>query len=269
MNTFRIDCDLAYEFPKPVDLIFHLRVAHNDAQTIVSEALDIDSKPEIDEFEDAQAQNRFFRFRAEPGKMRLRYRAVVRVKPQVIDPTLPEIQVGKLPPEVLHYLMPTRYCESDELLRLAMRSFGQCEPGHARVQAIVDWIKAEVEYVPGSTGPTTTATDILLSRAGVCRDFSHLGISLCRAMNIPARIVSAYAIFNDPQEEPDFHAIFEAYLGGRWVMFDATEMAALDRIVRIGTGRDAKDVAFATIFGAANMLSMKPQITLEAATKAG
>jgi len=96
------------------------------------------------------------------------------------------------------------------------------------------------------------------NRAGVCRDFAHLGVTLCRAVNIPARLVVGYSQFDEPP--PDFHAVFEAWLGGEWVMFDATRMAPVDGIVRIAMGRDAKDVAFATIFGPAVMTSMNPLI---------
>jgi transglutaminase-like putative cysteine protease len=105
----------------------------------------------------------------------------------------------------------------------------------------------------------TTARDVFNQRAGVCRDFAHLGVTFCRALNIPARLVVGYAQFDDPP--PDFHAVFEAYLGGRWVLFDATHMSPIDDVVRIATGRDAKDVAFATIYGPATMLSMAPLVS--------
>jgi transglutaminase-like putative cysteine protease len=110
--------------------------------------------------------------------------------------------------------------------------------------------------MPGFSNSTTTAQEVFVQRAGVCRDVAHLGITLCRALNIPARLVVGYVNFNEPPQ--DFHAVFEAWLGdgadGRWVLFDGTRMASIDRLVRIGTGRDAKDVAFATIFGGVQML---------------
>ena len=113
-----------------------------------------------------------------------------------------------------------------------------------------------MDYQVGLTQSTTTACDVFLHRAGVCRDFAHLGITFCRALSIPARLVAGYANFNQPP--PDFQAVFEAYLGHRWVMFDATRMAPLDELVRITSGRDAKDLAFATLFGPATMVSMSP-----------
>jgi transglutaminase-like putative cysteine protease len=99
---------------------------------------------------------------------------------------------------------------------------------------------------------------VFVQRAGVCRDFAHLAVTFCRALNIPARLVVGYARFVEPP--PDFHAVFEAWLGGRWVMYDATRMAPLDSLVRIAVGRDAKDVAFATIYGPATMVAMSPLV---------
>jgi transglutaminase-like putative cysteine protease len=163
-----------------------------------------------------------------------------------------------LPDAVLHNLMPTRYCESDLLARAAQKIFGDTLPGHGRVQAISDWIHEHVDYELGTTVPTTTACDVFRQRAGVCRDFAHLGITFCRALNIPARLVAGYAHFEEPP--PDFHAVFEAWLGDEWVMFDPTRLVDPDDMVRIAVGRDAKDVAFATLFGPATMTSMTPLI---------
>jgi transglutaminase-like putative cysteine protease len=119
------------------------------------------------------------------------------------------------------------------------------------VQAIADWIHDSIVYEPGISDSTTTAREVFVERAGVCRDFAHLGITFCRALNIPARLVVGYVWFDEPPQ--DFHAVFEAWLGGQWVLFDATRMAPVDRLVRVGTGRDAKDVAFCTFFGPVRM----------------
>lgn len=163
-----------------------------------------------------------------------------------------------MPDELLHNLNPTRYCESDHLSRAAQSLFGQLPRGLSRVQAVVDWIHTHIAYQIGTSNATTTARDVFVQRAGVCRDFAHLGVTFCRALNIPARLVVGYANFDEPP--PDFHAVFEAFLGGRWVLFDATRMSPIDDLVRIATGRDAKDVAFATIFGPATMLLIAPLI---------
>jgi transglutaminase-like putative cysteine protease len=119
------------------------------------------------------------------------------------------------------------------------------------VRAIEGWIHDSIGYLPGFSNSTTTAQEVFVQRAGVCRDFAHLGITMCRALNIPARLVVGYVHFEEPPQ--DFHAVFEAWLDGRWVIFDPTRMAPIDRLVRVGTGRDAKDVAFATIFGDVRM----------------
>jgi len=164
---------------------------------------------------------------------------------------LAEVPVNQVPDEILHYMMPTRYCESDLMSRCAQQLFGDLAPGIGRVQAVVDWIHESIAYEPGSSDSTTTAREVFVERAGVCRDFAHLGITFCRALNIPARLVVGYVWFDEPPQ--DFHAVFEAWLGGQWVLFDPTRMAPVDRLVRVGTGRDAKDVAFCTIFGAVTM----------------
>ena len=170
---------------------------------------------------------------------------------QPLDPQAQELPIADLPDELLHNLNPTRYCESDHLSQETQAMFGQWPRGLSRVQAIVDWIHQNIAYQVGTTNAMTTARDVLANRTGVCRDFAHLGVTFCRALNIPARLVVGYARFDEPP--PDFHAMFEAYLGGRWVMFDATHMSPIDNLVRVATGRDAKDVAFATIYGPATM----------------
>ena len=130
------------------------------------------------------------------------------------------------------YLFPSRYCQSDRLGRLAWDLFGTIENPHEKVVAIADWIHDNVEYLRGSTDSMTSAYDTVTQRTGVCRDFSHLGIALCRALNIPARYFSGYAYELEP---PDFHACFECFIGGSWVVFDATRLAHLNGLVRIGT----------------------------------
>jgi transglutaminase-like putative cysteine protease len=147
---------------------------------------------------------------------------------------------------VLPYLYPSRYCQSDNLSRFAWRQFGAIATGHERVTAVCNWIYEYVDYLAGSSDSGTSAHDTFTQRAGVCRDFAHLGISFCRALGIPARFVSAYGWKLTPQ---DFHAVFEAYLGGRWYLFDATRLCPIDGIVRIGVGRDAADTSFATFYG--------------------
>jgi transglutaminase-like putative cysteine protease len=182
------------------------------------------------------------------------YKADVEVHAaHLADADLPEMPVNQVPDTVLRHLLPTRFCESDLLASFARERFGQLPPGIGRVRAVVQWVQDTIAYQPGSTCGTTTALEVVEQKAGVCRDFAHVGITLCRALNIPARLVAGYVWFDEPPQ--DFHAVFEAWLGGQWVLFDPTGMAPVDRLVRIGTGRDAKDVAFATLFGDIQMTS--------------
>jgi len=190
--------------------------------------------------------------------LRVDYRAQVALGSQPATAPAAEWPIGRLPDAVLPDLLPTRYCESDRLGTAARQLFGAIEPGLPRVQAICHWLRQNIEYRIGSTQSTTSALDVFTQRAGVCRDFAHLGISFCRALNIPARLVSGYAAF--PEPPPDFHAVFEAFLGGRWRLFDPTELAPVDALVRIAQGRDAKDVAFATLYGAARLDLLSPQV---------
>jgi len=254
MHLSTVETVLEYQVEAATHFCFNIEAARWPTQTIASECLAVSSGVDLHHFIDEGRGNRFFRFDAPPGPLLVNYRAQVQVQPQRVAGDLPEEPVGRLPDEVFQYLLPTRYCESDLLARTAQELFGREPAGIARVRRIVQWIREQIAYRPGSTTTTTTAQDVLAQRAGVCRDFAHLGITLCRALNIPARIVVGYVWFDEPPQ--DFHAVFEAWLGGRWVLFDPTGMAPVDRLVRIGTGSDAKDVAFSTFFGTVTMTRM-------------
>jgi transglutaminase-like putative cysteine protease len=192
------------------------------------------------------------------GEVDICYSATVQVDMPFRNPSFSEMRIADLPSDVLPYLLPSRYCESDLLSAMAQRTFGQLPQGFNRVEAICEWIHTNIAYEAGSSKPSTTARDVLANRAGVCRDFAHLGVALCRALNIPARFVVGYSEFADPP--PDFHALFEAYLEGQWVLFDATRLAPIEKLVRLGTGTDAKDVAFATIYGTVEMRYLRPLV---------
>jgi transglutaminase-like putative cysteine protease len=245
-----VETVLEYDVKAPTHFCFNLEAAHWPTQEIISERLAVSSGVAVHSFTDPGSGNRFFRFDASPGPLLVDYKAEVQVQSEHVD-DLPETPVSEVPDEIFHYLMPTRYCESDLMGAVAQQMFGNEQPGISRVRKIVDWIHDSIQYRPGSSTSTTTAQEVFVQRAGVCRDFAHLGITLCRALNIPARLVVGYVWFDEPPQ--DFHAIFEAWIGGRWVLFDPTGMAPVDRVVRIGTGRDAKDVAFSTFFGAVEM----------------
>lgn len=256
--TLDIDCMLAYELDGDCEFLFMVHPAEHPLQTLVEEELRLEPRVPHRILVDAQSGNRLLRLRAGAGTLRLQYRARVRRRADEDCSDAPELPVSELPDEVLRYLLPTRYCESDLLGAVARQTFGALSPGHQRVRSICHWVQQNIEYRIGSTDATSTARDVFLQRAGVCRDFAHLAIAFCRALNIPARLVSGYARFDEPP--PDFHAVFEAYLGGRWVLFDPTQMVPVDQLVRVAHGLDAKDIAFATIYGPARMTAMSPEV---------
>jgi transglutaminase-like putative cysteine protease len=218
---------------------------------VVEESLSVSQQVPLHEYTDFATGGRFLRVSALPGEFTLRYRGVVDVLHRVDDPAMvAEIPVRDLPGAVLPYLYPSRYCESDVLNAFAMSQFGTLWQGHARVQAICEWVQRHVAFVSGSSSGTTSAAQTLQQRQGVCRDFAHLMIALCRAINIPARFTTGLDYGADPALGPtDFHAYVEAYLGGRWYMFDPSGTAIPMGFVRLSSGRDAADSAFASIFG--------------------
>ncbi len=199
-------------------------------------------------------ENRCERFAIEPGTSRIAYDAelVLTDPADVIEPDAPEIPAASLPDEVLSFVMPSRFCLPDELGNEAWQRFGELAPGWARVQAVVDFVHENLEWVPGASNPWTTAADAYRAGQGVCRDFAHLAITFCRALNIPARYVFGYLpdVGVPPPPEPmDFAAWFEAYLDGQWHTFDARNNTPRIGRVVVGRGRDAVDVALITSFG--------------------
>jgi transglutaminase-like putative cysteine protease len=251
MHLSTVETVLEYSVLAPTHFCFNIEAAHWPTQKILSERLSISSGVAPHRHADPRSGNRFIRFDAEPGPLRVDYKAEVEVHTPAADVALRETPVAQIPDEIFPYLLATRYCESDVLCGEVVRLFGNIAPGYSRVRAIEEWIRKEIRYQAGSTNSNTTAQEAFEQRTGVCRDFAHLGITFCRALNIPARIVVGYVWFDEPPQ--DFHALFEAWLDGHWVLFDPTGMAPVDRVVRIGTGRDAKDVAFATMFGQLQM----------------
>jgi transglutaminase-like putative cysteine protease len=177
------------------------------------------------------------------------------------------VEIACLPPQVLAMLFPSRYCESDRLAQAAQDLFGSTQGGAQTVYAICDWMREKVLYEYGHTDANTSAVDIFIERAGVCRDFSHLAISFCRALNIPARYAAGYCLELDP---PDFHAYFQAYLAtesggqdnepGRWYSFDATWQGLRRGLVNISVGRDAVDTSMLTFFGTAQLVEQSVSV---------
>ena len=258
MHTATIDLQLDYEVTYPAHFLFNIEAAFAEGHRVVSERLSITPSTKVRTFSDERTGNRFVRLDAPKGILSVNYNAQVELTPRVTPLHLDEALVTAVPDDVLRYLMPSRYCESDILSRASQQLFGHLSHGLSRVKAIEDWIHASIYYLPGFSNSMTTAQEVFVQRAGVCRDFAHLGITFCRALNIPARLVVGYVHFAEPPQ--DFHAVFEAWLDNQWVVFDPTKMAPIDRLVRVGTGRDAKDVAFATIFGGVHMQRKELQV---------
>ena len=249
MMRLEIAIDLHYDIGAPgCDFIFNVHAAHTRRQHVLSESLTLSQNLLTHVETDPATQNRYLRVQAFAGPLTLQYRTTVDLLQHFASPdTIPEVPVSRLPASVLSYLYPSRYCQSDRLHKLAMREFGQRWQGYGRVQAIRDWVLARTAFTSNSN---TSAIDTLLELAGVCRDFAHLMIALCRAINIPARFTTGIDYGADPALGPtDFHAYVEVYLGDRWYIFDSSGTAIPMGFVRFGTGRDAADVAFATIFG--------------------
>lgn len=248
---------LDYEVHAPSHFCFVIEAAHMAGQQVLHENLSL--VPEAQNVRHnvhSNGINRLLRFDAQPGPIRLTYEAQVLLAHHEAvhtDNTAMSL-VTDLPDEALSYLSPTRYCESDVLQRAAVKLFGHLPMGLAQVQAVADWVHDNISYQVGSSTAMTSAAQVFTTRTGVCRDFAHLGIALCRALNIPARIAVGYVRFDSPPQ--DFHAVFEVWVGGRWLLVDPTRMAAADRLVRIAVGHDAKDVAFSTLFGPVQMRGM-------------
>ena len=252
MVRLQFSIELNYDIAPPgSDFIFSIHAAQTQAQTVVSEALRISQALTQNLYTDAVTHTRYLRLHAMAGSLNLRYDATVDLDHFTALPgQIGEVSIANLPGSVLPYIYPSRYCQSDRLHRLAVKEFGHLPQGYSRVLAIRDWVQNRVSFKSNSSNGTTTAVDTLVEEIGVCRDFAHLMIALCRAVNIPARFATGIDFGADPILGPtDFHAYVEVYLGDRWYIFDASGVAIPMGFVRFGTGRDAADAAFATIFG--------------------
>lgn len=232
------------------DFIFNIEPARTEHQTVGDEKLVLSPVLERSTWEDTH-RGRWLRVRAPKGTLTVDYSATVTLAHAMAAPaSLAEVPMRTLPGEAMPYVLPSRYCQSDLLFNFAQDEFGKLAPGYARVAAICEWVRRHITFTSGASDCATTAVDTLLSRRGVCRDFAHLMIALCRALNIPARMATGTDFGCDPEMgPPDFHAYVEAYLGDRWWIFDPSGTAIPAGFIRLGTGRDAAEVAFATIFG--------------------
>jgi transglutaminase-like putative cysteine protease len=258
LMMIRLGYDIELQMPQPVALIAVLNV-HPSRTADLIEPDDLRLSPEVprqvylDSF-----GNRCTRILAPGGPLRLWNSTLIRDtgNPDPVDLRAGQIPVERLPTDTLQFLLASRYCEVDRLSKLAWDLFASTPPGWARVQAICDWVHQHVTFGYQFARSTKTALDVSIERQGVCRDFQHLAIALCRAMHIPARYATGYMgdIGIPPAPEPmDFNAWFEAYLGGRWWTFDARHNRRRLGRVLMATGRDAADVAITTSFGTSSL----------------
>jgi transglutaminase-like putative cysteine protease len=246
-----VGCEFEFLASQPVAAVMQVAPSPQPGVRIEREAWETGSDHHgyLDHYE-----NRCERFTIDAGRSRIAYEAELLITDpaDVIESDALEAPVQELPDETLSFVMPSRFCLPDELGQVAWQRFGEMAPGWARVQAIVDYVHGHLEFTPGASNPWTTAADAYRAGQGVCRDFAHLAITFCRALNIPARYVFGYIpdVGVPPPAEPmDFAAWFEAYVGGRWHTFDARNNTRRVGRVVVGRGRDAVDVALITSFG--------------------
>ncbi len=261
---FEITADLGYSVSNSSALLLNIHALRSPRQTVIEETFTIDPYVKVEEILATQGESRFIRIElTQETALKISYKAKVDNYYEINDYTKQQlISVAQLDPSVFQYLYPSRYCQSDKLYRFANTKFGSIVNPFSKVIALTNWIHENVEYLSGSTNSQTSAYDTVTELAGVCRDFAHLGIALCRALTIPARYFTGYAYQLQP---PDFHACFEAYLGNNWVLFDATKLVPLNGLVKIATGRDAAETAVASLFGIVQGNSMN--VTCEVAEK--
>jgi transglutaminase-like putative cysteine protease len=252
---------LGYEVLSPSTFILNIHALRTPAQAVLEESFLIDPYFKIEELTPQHSENRFIRVEiSEPATVNISYSAIIDTSyKQTPGKQLTDVPVMQMDTSVLPYLFPSRYCQSDKLFRFAHNKFGKIDNAFEKVLTLTNWIHDNVEYLSGSTNSQTSAYDTVTEQAGVCRDFAHLGIALCRALDIPARYFTGYAYQLNP---PDFHACFEAFLGGEWIIFDATKLVPLNGLVKIATGRDAADAAIATMFGQVNCVSLSASCEL-------
>ena len=256
----RLGYDIQFEIPAPVAMVALLSVHPSRVHDLLEpDELRIEPMLEISSYIDSFG-NRCARFVAPQGHLRLSGSTLIQDsgQPDEVYWSARENAVGDLPNEILSYLLNSRYCEVDRFSNIAFELFGHVSPGWDRVQAICNWVHTKIAFNYQQARPTKTALDVFTERVGVCRDFQHLAITFCRALNIPARYATGYlGDIGVPVVLPmDFSAWFEVYLDDRWWTFDARNNQPRIGRVLMATGRDASDVAMTTSFGQADLKSL-------------
>lgn len=252
----RLGYDIQFELPAPVAIVAILNVhPSRTADLREPDVLRLEPSVPVQKYTDSFG-NVCCRFVAPEGTLRLSNSALIEDsgQPDEVNFEARQLPVEELPSDILQFLLPSRYCEVDLLSSIATDLFAGTEPGWNRVQAVCDWVNRKVEFGYAFARPTKTALNVYTERSGVCRDFQHLAIAFCRALNIPARYATGYLgdiRFSVPPAPMDFSAWFEVYLENRWWTFDARHDQRRIGRVLMATGRDAADVAITTSFGAA------------------
>lgn len=256
----KLGCDFNYDAAAPTPTIFQVEPNDPARATIHDAAWTNTPEMTLHSYADLYG-NPCTRVVLPEGRSSFRYDALAEIPDAVedYDENAPELPAEELPDDVLIYTLPSRYCLPDVLGGYAWEQFGQLKPGYQRVQAVCDFVNGHLTFQYGSSTSTSTAADVYASGFGVCRDFTQLAISFCRALNIPARYVFGYLPEVDVPADPspmDFAAWMEVWLGDRWWTFDPRNNVRRKGRVLIGRGRDASDVAMATTFGGPQLESM-------------
>jgi transglutaminase-like putative cysteine protease len=257
--TVQINAILNYHLPKAADVLLAVEAIPMEDQRLLTDLLKVKGNcSPLTTIEGMDGLGRRTWLHAE-GPIDIRYTATAAINRAPTNIAgLGVVPHADLPPAYIQYLMPSRYCPSDRHENFVTTRFDGKTRGDQVLQ-MAEWIFDNIEYAPGFSGGGSTATDTFISHRGVCRDFAHLLIAFARAADVPTRMVSAYAIGIDP---PDFHAVVEVYLDGRWHLVDATRLVPEQNLVRIAVGRDATDISFMTIFGTAEMISQSVSVEL-------
>jgi len=239
-QRLQASCSLTFKVPIPTPMVLMLRPRSGARQWVMGEEYRLTPSVPAVEVNDSFG-NLCQRLVAPVGEFAIYTSADVRVEALTpVDSDAPFVQVPMLPSEVLEFLLPSRYCESDRFGDLATEIVGQSQPGYAQVVAIADWVTRNIRNTPGSSTYPVSATEVNKRGEGVCRDLAQISIALCRALCIPARLVVGYLHALEPM---DIHAWFEAYVGGEWCTFDPSSPQAKHPRIAIAHGRDSADVA--------------------------
>lgn len=255
--SLQISVQLDYGFETPCDILLQVEAAAMAGQVVERTHISVTPCEHLARVpaQDDVGERMWLRTH---GRMLVDYQATISITRKASDcAALPAVPLHRLPGTAVPYLMPSRYCPSNQFTDFAEKEFGALEGG-AKIMAMHDWIASHLSYVPGSSDANTTATDTFHDGKGICRDYAHLMITLARAADIPARVASVYGLGVKPQ---DFHAVTEVYLGGAWHLVDPTGMGTPADMAIIGVGRDIGDVAFLTAFGPLVMNSQTVSVT--------